>query len=116
MSSIEEFTYEDQHGNIRDQTGAVIGWADLLGMSDYYAAVPPVGAGEQLPERDEPPGEGRDSWVPIDLGPYLRGEIRPVEPSIGVIRTDGLRLLYPGKEHAVIGEMEAGKSWFAWPA
>ncbi|MBV9651691.1 MAG: hypothetical protein JO296_16360 [Pseudonocardiales bacterium] len=60
-----------------------------------------------------PVEQGRDTWAPIDLGPYLRGEIRPVEPSIGVTRTDGLRLLYPGKEHAVIGEMEAGKSWFA---
>ena len=26
-------------------------------------------------------------------------------------RSDGLQLIYPGKEHAVIGEMESGKSW-----
>ena len=62
----------------------------------------------ERPDDDPEP----DSWAPIDLGPYLRGEIRPAEPSIGVSRTDGLRLLYPGKEHAVIGEMESGKSWF----
>lgn len=55
---------------------------------------------------------GRDSWKPIDLGPYLRGEIRRPEPSLGMARSDGLRLIYPGKEHAVIGEMESGKSWF----
>jgi hypothetical protein len=54
-----------------------------------------------------------DSWAPIDLGPYLRGEIVRPEPSLGMARTDGLRLLYPGKEHAVIGEMESGKSWLA---
>ncbi|MDQ2880488.1 MAG: hypothetical protein M3Y48_04290 [Actinomycetota bacterium] len=80
--------------------------AELDGSNaDYYADVPP--------KRDEPTGEGPDSWAPIDLGPYLRGEIVRPEPSLGMVRTDGLRLLYPGKEHAAIGEMESGKSWFA---
>lgn len=51
------------------------------------------------------------TWEPVDLGPVLRGEkIRP-EPTIGISRSDGVRLLYPGKEHTVIGEMESGKSW-----
>lgn len=54
-----------------------------------------------------------NSWVPVDLGPYLRGEITRPEPTVGLPRTDGLRLVYPGKEHTCIGEMEAGKSWFA---
>ncbi|MFG3709491.1 DnaB-like helicase N-terminal domain-containing protein [Micromonospora sp. NPDC047730] len=58
------------------------------------------------------PGD-RDSWQPLDLGPYLRGEVVRPEPTIGVARRDGLRFIYPGKEHSVIGEMEAGKSWFA---
>lgn len=53
-----------------------------------------------------------DSWAPVDLGPYLRGEVKRAEPTIGVRRSDGLRFIYPGKEHSVIGEMEAGKSWF----
>lgn len=53
------------------------------------------------------------SWQPVDLGPILRGEYRRPEPAIGLDRSDGLRLLYPGKEHAVVGEMETGKSWFA---
>lgn len=57
--------------------------------------------------------EERDSWQPIDLGPYLRGEIVRPEPTLGMARVDGQRMLYPGKEHAVIGEMESGKSWFA---
>lgn len=55
----------------------------------------------------------RDSWTPVGLGPYLRGEITRAEPTIGIIRTDGLRFLYPAKEHTCIGEMESGKSWFA---
>ncbi|MGH8774816.1 MAG: AAA family ATPase [Jiangellaceae bacterium] len=53
------------------------------------------------------------TWAPVDLGPWLRGEHVTPQPTIGVARTDGLRLLYPGKEHAVIGEMESGKSWLA---
>jgi hypothetical protein len=53
------------------------------------------------------------TWARVDLGPYVRGEhVRP-EPTVGIARVDGLRLLYPGKEHAVIGEMESGKSWLA---
>lgn len=53
-----------------------------------------------------------DSWTPLDLGPYLRGEVESPEPSRGIARSDGLCLLYPGKEHAAIGEMESGKTWW----
>lgn len=53
-----------------------------------------------------------DSWMPVDLGPYLRGDIVRAVPSVGLLRSDGVHLIYPGKEHAVIGEMESGKSWF----
>lgn len=58
-------------------------------------------------------GPAADTWKPIDLGPYVRGEVELLEPSIGLMRTDGVRLLYPGREHSVIGEMESGKSWFS---
>lgn len=58
---------------------------------------------------EEPRGA---SWKPIDLGPYLRGEIVMEEPSLGLARSDGIRLIYPGKEHTIIGEMECGKSWY----
>jgi len=84
---------------------------DADGTSNgYYSGVPPRGH----PPDDQPDDDAQllDSWAPIDLGPHLRGEIKPMEPSIGVSRTDGLRLLYSGKEHTVIGEMESGKSWF----
>lgn len=62
----------------------------------------------------EPATRGRpgDSWQPVDLGPILRGEHKAPEPTVGVARSDGLRFLYPGKEHSIIGEMESGKSWF----
>lgn len=52
------------------------------------------------------------SWRPVDLGPFLDGTHRSVEPTLGIARSDGLRLLYPGKEHAIVSEMEAGKTWF----
>lgn len=52
------------------------------------------------------------SWAAVDLGPYVRGEVARPAPSIGLARSDGLRLIYPGREHAAISEMESGKSWF----
>ena len=63
-------------------------------------------------------GEHQDAtapttWEPIDLGPYLRGEIKRAEPTIGAVRTDGQRFIYPELEHAVLGETESGKTWLA---
>jgi len=53
------------------------------------------------------------TWKPVDLKPYLSGEVVRPEPTVGIVRADGLRLFYRGKEHAVIGEWESGKSWLA---
>lgn len=51
---------------------------------------------------------------PLVLGPYLAGAVKAPEPARGLrIAHGGPRVLYPGKEHAVIGEMESGKGWFA---
>ena len=58
------------------------------------------------------PGEARTSWDPVDLTPYLDGTYERSEPTIGLARTDGVRLIYPAKEHAIIGETESGKSWY----
>ncbi|AGZ51095.1 hypothetical protein PJK45_17885 [Mycobacterium kansasii] len=88
-------------------------WLDRDGSlltDDPYADVPPP---------EEPPGgthtdtDEPTTWSPVDLGPYLRGEIERPQPSLGITRSDGLRLIYPGREHAVLGETESGKSWFA---
>lgn len=50
---------------------------------------------------------------PLDLAPYLAGTIKQPEPTRGHrIAHGGPQLLYPGLEHAIIGEMESGKSWF----
>jgi hypothetical protein len=59
-------------------------------------------------QTDEP-----TTWDAINLGPYLSGEVQQPQPSIGIVRDDGVRLLYPGREHAVLGETESGKSWLA---
>ncbi len=66
------------------------------------------------PAYDQPPGNKPAAWQPVsDLGPHLRGEIKPVTPTVGAYRTDGQRLLYPGLEHSVIAHTAAGKTWFA---
>jgi hypothetical protein len=77
------------------------------GPTDVGPAPPPGDAGGPGPSSES------STWRPIDLGPYLDGSVRREPPSVGASRSDGLRLLYPGKEHAVIGETESGKSWFA---
>jgi hypothetical protein len=69
-------------------------------------------AGEPTNVAHDNDGQRGSTWRPTDLGPYLRGEVKRPEPTIGLTRADGLCLLYPGREHTVIGEMESGKSWF----
>jgi hypothetical protein len=53
------------------------------------------------------------TWEPIDLSPWMNGEITQPQPSLGITRSDGLRFIYPGREHAVLGETESGKTWLA---
>ena len=56
---------------------------------------------------------GLGSWAPRNLDEALEGNRPEIVPTVGAQRVDGLRYLYPGREHVVNGEMEAGKSWFA---
>ena len=62
---------------------------------------------------DHDVGDEPTTWEPIDLGPWMNGEITQPQPSLGITRSDGLRLIYPGREHAVLGETECGKTWLA---
>jgi AAA domain len=89
-------------------------WEDALEKIDRawgydYTPTPEPPPTSTIDDETSTPG----SWSPVDLTPYLDGKITRPEPTVGLIRSDGLRLLYPGKEHTVIGEMESGKSWFA---
>lgn len=78
------------------------------GAKEPYARVEPVEVFDGLDENTGP-----DSWAPQDVGMLLDDTAEALTPSVGVVRADGHTLLYPGREHALIGEMEAGKSWFA---
>lgn len=60
---------------------------------------------------DDPPEVETTSWVPIDLAPFLSGEFERPEPSVGMFRSDGVRFIYPGREHVIMGETESGKTW-----
>ena len=52
------------------------------------------------------------TWKAVILPVSARREIKQPTPSLGVARSDGLHVIYPGREHSVLGETEFGKSWF----
>jgi hypothetical protein len=56
------------------------------------------------------PESERDSWTPVDLTEVLTGQHARVVPTLG-LRNDGVRLLYPAKEHSLAAEPECGKTW-----
>lgn len=58
------------------------------------------------------PAVAPNSWLPLDLGPYLDGTYQPPQPAM-LTRTDGRHLIYPNRVHWISGEPEALKSWLA---
>lgn len=64
------------------------------------------------PMEDEPDDE-ETTWEPLDLVQWLNGDIQQPQPTMGLARSDGQRFIYPGREHALVGETESGKTWFA---
>jgi hypothetical protein len=100
-------------------TASAPAWAGVIGhgggptngagpLDDPYRDVPPIG---EIPYGDI--DDEVDTWAPIDLAPYLTGQVQRPAPTVGLARSDGLRLFYPGKEHAISGETESGKSMLA---
>lgn len=67
----------------------------------------------QAASPDTPEVDSPTTWEPIDLGPFLRGDYQRPQPTVGLARSDGQKLIYAGAEHVVIGETESGKSWLA---
>jgi hypothetical protein len=65
-------------------------------------------------ERDGSPSRQTlvSTWLPIDLGPALRGESIGVSPTV-LERTDGVMLFYPSCLNSVLGETESCKTWVA---
>jgi hypothetical protein len=75
-----------------------------------------AGLGNHWHDDPEPPedtseGDGPTTWEPVDLTPWLRGDIEIPHPVMGIARSDGQRIIYPGCEHVVFGGTESGKSW-----
>lgn len=67
---------------------------------------------EVAKRKAEPESAPTPRWQAEDLTDVLSGERKRVEPELA-LRQDGVHLLYRGKEHAVAGEPESGKTWFA---
>ncbi|SCG60296.1 bifunctional DNA primase/polymerase [Micromonospora inositola] len=68
-----------------------------------------------VPDHLESTGQGEQAapgWTADDLTDVLSGKRVRVVPELAQ-RQDGVALLYRGKEHAVAGEPESGKTWFA---
>lgn len=52
------------------------------------------------------------SWAPMDLSALLTGLVEQ-EQAVGLVRSDGVGLLYVGRINEIHGEPESGKSWAA---
>jgi hypothetical protein len=90
---------------------------DRYGIDGAEAAIEPdwqPPPDEWKPPDDDQVGDDEPTtWEPLNLTPWMNGEITQPEPSLGARRSDGVCLLYPGREHAVLGETESGKTWLA---
>lgn len=86
-------------------TTEVAGESLEVSMTDESAY---LDAGER-----NPLDERSASWEPVNLGPYLDGEVEPVEPGL-LYREDGVGLIYPGRVNTLYGRSESGKSWIAF--
>lgn len=64
------------------------------------------------PEDRDPLGERVGTWQPVDLDPYLLGEVRVPQPTV-LRRSDGKGLFYEGRVNSLYGQSEAAKSWMA---
>jgi hypothetical protein len=53
-----------------------------------------------------------DTWEPVNLEPYLAGEVTVPEPTV-LRRSDGHGLFYPGRVNSLYGRSESAKSWIA---
>lgn len=88
----------------------------VAGMADPYLLVIDAQAGSAAATGDLPEGMSVEdvlgSWAPRDITDAVMGnKVRPTT-SCGAQRSDGMRFLYPGREHMAMGETESGKSWF----
>lgn len=64
------------------------------------------------PEERDPLGERLSTWQPVDLEPYLSGQVTEPRPTV-LSRDDGAYLMYPGRVNMLYGSSESAKSWIA---
>lgn len=64
------------------------------------------------PASINPLDDRAESWEPVNMEPYLAGEVTVPEPSI-LRRSDGAGLFYPGRVNSLYGKSESAKSWVA---
>lgn len=69
-------------------------------------------ASDLPPEERDPLGERLGTWEPVDLEPYLFGEVKRPQPTV-LVRDDGHGLFYSGRVNSLYGQSEAAKSWIA---
>ncbi len=86
-------------------------------LTDSRPAYAPTSGGASHPaSTGESHVELREHWHRADFTELVQqheaGELKRPQPSM-LRRSDGLPILYPGKDHALIGASEAGKSWVA---
>jgi hypothetical protein len=82
--------------------------------------LPDDGGGEEAFDEDGVPVPAdknplidRDStWEPVNLEPYLAGEVVVPDPIV-LRRTDGKGIFYPGRVNSMYGRSESAKSWVA---
>lgn len=61
------------------------------------------------PEERDPLGERLGTWQPVDLEPYLAGEVTVPVPRV-LRRSDGHGLFYEGRVNSLYGQSEAAKA------
>lgn len=89
--------------------GGVPGVSDARVDADADADADGSGGGDGV--RD-PLEDRRATWEPVDLEPYLAGQIRPAVPGV-LARDDGRCLMYSGRVNMLYGSSESAKSWIA---
>lgn len=64
------------------------------------------------PEERDPLQERLGTWQPVDLDPYIVGNVQLQEPEV-MTREDGKSLMYHGRVNMMYGPSESAKSWIA---
>lgn len=85
--------------------------SDEGSLAERTAALEDEVGGLEPTERD-PLNERLVSWQPVDLDPYLAGNVKLQDPDV-LARDDGANLMYRGRVNMMFGSSESAKSWIA---